>query len=66
MIYLKLYQIKTGIMNKEMYHSILVHQAIPAGKRLIGRGFVLMQDNDPKHTAIMNKEYLKRKEYAGK
>jgi len=53
-------------MNKEMYHSILVHHAIPAGKRLIGRGFVLMQDNDPKHTAIMNKEYLKRKEYAGK
>lgn len=46
-------------MNKEMYHSILVHHAIPAGKRLIGRGFVLMQDNDPKHTAIMNKEYLK-------
>lgn len=30
-----------GIMNKEMYHKILQHQAIPSGIGLIGYGFVI-------------------------
>ena len=38
-----------GIMDKKMYHSILVRQALPAGKKLIGKGFVFQEDNDPKH-----------------
>jgi transposase len=50
-----------GIMKKEDYHSILQHHAIPSGIRLHGRGFVLQQDNDPKHTSNLCKNYLKSK-----
>jgi transposase len=50
-----------GIMRKEDYHSILQRHAIPSGLRLGGRGFVLQQDNDPKHTSNLCKNYLKSK-----
>ena len=40
-----------GIMKKEQYKTILENNAIPSGLRTIGRGFVFMQDNDPKHTS---------------
>ena len=33
------------------YHSILQHHVIPSGTRLVGQGFLFMQDNDPKHTS---------------
>jgi transposase len=59
-----LYRIN-GIMNKEQYHQILVHHAIPSGKRLGGQGFVFQQDNDPKHTSLMVKNYLQKKEREG-
>ena len=52
-----LYRIN-GTMNKELYHSILVRHAVPGGLKLIGNGFILQQDNDPKHTANINKAYL--------
>ena len=35
------------------------------GKKLIGKGFVLQQDNDPKHTANIVKRYLNNKEKSG-
>ena len=41
------YRIK-GILEKKQYHSILQRHAVPFGKRLCGRGFTLVQDNDPK------------------
>ena len=54
-----------GIMKKEHYHRILQKNAIPSGKRLIGRGFVLQQDNDPKHKSKLCSDYLKKKEDKG-
>ena len=39
--------------------------AIPAGKRLCGREFTLVQDNDPKHSSTLCKKYLKKKETQG-
>ncbi|XP_056143244.1 uncharacterized protein LOC130118936, partial [Lampris incognitus] len=55
-----LYRVK-GILNKEGYHSILQRHAIPSGQRLIGANFILQQDNDPKHTSKLCKNYLEQK-----
>ena len=59
-----LYRVK-GILNKEGYHSILQRHAIPSGQRLIGANFILQQDNDPKHTSKLCKNYLEQKQAAG-
>ena len=45
-----------GIMNAKKYRQILIHNAIPSGKRLIGNGFIFQQDNDPKHTTLKLKK----------
>lgn len=50
-----------GIMRKEDYKKILRFNAIPSGVRLIGNNFVLMQDNDPKHTSLLCRNYLESK-----
>ena len=39
-----------GKLKQTGYQSILQHHVIPSGLQLVGKGFVLMQDNDPKHT----------------
>ena len=55
-----------GIMRKEEYHSILVHHAMPSGKRLFGNeNWIFQQDNDPKHSSKLCQNYLARKEEAG-
>jgi transposase len=54
-----------GIMCKEDYHSILQRHAIPSGIRLHGKGFILQQDNDPKHTSKLCQNYLRSKEENG-
>lgn len=51
-----------GIMKKENYLKILQDNAIPSGVRLIGNNFVFMHDNDPKHTAIICKNFLNGKQ----
>ena len=50
------------VLIKEKYHSILQRHAIPSGLRLCGRGFILQQDNDRKHTSQLCKIYLKKKD----
>lgn len=53
-------QIET-IMDKKMYHNILQRHAFPSGKRLVGRGFVFQQDNDPKHSSKLCMNYISAK-----
>lgn len=40
-----------GIMNKEMYMSILEDVMLPFARDSFGRRFIFQQDNDPKHSA---------------
>jgi len=54
-----------GTLEQKGYHSILSRHCIPSGKRLIGRGFVVQQDNDPKRTSKLCSNYLQRKEESG-
>ena len=56
----------TGTLNQKGDHSILQHHAIPSGLRLVGQGFILQQDNDPKHTSRLCQNYLRRKEQDGR
>ena len=51
-----------GKLNKASYHSILLHHAIPTRTRLVGQGFVLMQDNYLKHISKLCQSYIKSKE----
>lgn len=50
-----------GIMNAAKYQQILQDHMLPSARRLIGRRFIIQQDNDPKHTAKSMKEFLLQK-----
>lgn len=54
-----------GTLKKEGYRDILEQHAIPSGTRILGQNFVFQQDNDPKHSSKLCKEYLKRLETEG-
>ncbi len=54
-----------GIMDQKVYHGILVHHAVPAGQKLIGKGFIFQEDNDPKHSSKFCRNNLTSKESAG-
>ena len=56
-----LQQVK-GKLNQIGYHSILQHHMIPSGMRLVGQGFVLMRDKDPKHSSKLCQLYIKSKD----
>ena len=56
----------TGTSNQKGYHRILQHHAIPSGLCLVGQGFFLQQDNDPKHTSRLCQNYLRRKQQDGR
>ena len=53
-----------GIMTAKGFKQIFIHYAAPSGRRLIAKN-VILQGNDPKHTANMIKRYLGRKEEQG-
>ncbi len=51
-----------GIMDKDVYHKVLQHHAFPSAETLFpDKNYIFQQDNDPKHTAIINKRYLVNK-----
>ena len=56
----------TGTLNQKGYQSILQRHVIPSGLHLVGQGFILQQDNDPKHTSSRCQNYLRRKEQDGR
>ncbi len=47
-----------GKMDSSAYKSILQHNVLPDGVRLLGKGFFLQQDNDPKHKEKRVMRYL--------
>ena len=62
----KLYRVP-GIMDHHEYHRILQHQLKPSLAALFGKKkCIFQQDNDPKHTAKINKQYLANLESQGK
>lgn len=54
-----------GILKKEGYRDILENHAIPSGIRLLGQNFIFQQDNDPKHSSKLCKDYLRHLEEEG-
>lgn len=48
-----------GIMDQKAYHNIIQRHVLPSGKKIYRGGYTFMQDNDPKHTSKLNKNYLK-------
>ena len=56
-----LLQVK-GKLNRTGDHSVLQHHTIPSGTQLVAQGFLLIQDNDPKHTNKLCQRYIQSKE----
>ena len=52
-------------MDQKVYHDILVRIAVKSGRHLIGQNFVFQEDNDPKHSARLNRNYLEKLEERG-
>lgn len=51
-----------GIMKKVDYLNILQEHAVPSGLKIIGQGFCMQQDNDPKHSSRLCRGFLEQKE----
>jgi hypothetical protein len=51
-----------GIMKKEQYLEILKNHGVSSGTRIISRGFVFQEDNDPKHSSALCRDFIKKKQ----
>jgi hypothetical protein len=51
----------TDIMDGPFYVRILQAQLLPAAQRMYGGNWRLQQDNDPKHTSRVAKEFIAKK-----
>lgn len=51
-----------GVLDAEYCRLILIHHAMPSGRRMIDPEFILQQENDPKYTAKVIKNHLQHKE----
>ena len=49
-----------GKLNQIGYHRIQQHHVSPSGTWIVDQGFVIMQDNDPKHIVNSARSTLKR------
>ena len=52
----------TPTINKNSYHSIVVHHAVLSGITNIVQGFIFKQDDDPKQMSKLCLNYLKTKQ----
>ena len=50
-------------MNSEVYKNILSANLQRNASKLIGRNFIMQQDNDPKHTANTTKDFIREKKW---
>uniref|UniRef100_A0A3B1IQX0 Transposase Tc1-like domain-containing protein n=1 Tax=Astyanax mexicanus TaxID=7994 RepID=A0A3B1IQX0_ASTMX len=50
-------------INSEVYRQVLSANVRRNATKLIGRSFILQQDNDPKHTAKKTKEFIRGKKW---
>ena len=55
----------TEKLTGEKYKNILHNHTVPSGRQLIGDYFILQQNNDPKHTCKLVKNYLSNLEEEG-
>ena len=53
----------SSIMDGNTYRKILGKYIEPNGKKLVGRGFIVQSDNDPKHTAKVTQEFIAKKKW---
>ena len=50
-------------MNSDVYRNILFSNLKKDATKLIGRSFIMQQDNDPKNTAKTTKEFIRGKKW---
>ena len=47
-------------MTEEVYVDIMAHHFLPKAQELYGDNWILHQDNDPKHTSNLAREFFRK------